>query len=72
MFKEFFSKWFNRSEPRAPKSFRAKLKKNIFLNRYASIIYFIVTWHAFGYIIAAAAKNKADREGYLISLFIIK
>ena len=65
MFKEFFSKWFNRSAPHAPKAFKERIKKNIFLNRYASIIYFLVAWHAFGYFIAAAARNKAAKEGKL-------
>jgi hypothetical protein len=73
MFKEFFSKWFNRSAPQAPKAFKEKIKKNIFLNRYASILYFIVAWHAFGYSIAAAARNKAAKEGKLrfFCLFIL-
>ena len=57
MIKSFFSKWFNRSSSttssnklEVPKAFQGG-KKSIFLNKYAGLIYFIITWHAFGYLI---------------------
>jgi hypothetical protein len=49
--------------PRAPRAFEKTSKKSIFLNKYAGLIYFIVAWHAFGYLIVGYAKESAKKEG---------
>ena len=76
MIKSFFSKWFNRSSSttspnkiQVPKAFQGG-KKSIFLNKYAGLIYFIITWHAVGYLIISFAKNTAKKEGLLLFWFL--
>lgn len=60
---KFLDKYvFKTGSPQAPKAFAQK-KKSIFLNRYAGLIYFLVVWHAFGYVIVAGAKKKASLDG---------
>ncbi|CAF0854314.1 unnamed protein product [Brachionus calyciflorus] len=62
------SKWLEKfksvtqTNPQIPKSFKQK-NRSIFLNRYAGIVYFIVVWHAFGYVLISSAKKKVDLEG---------
>jgi hypothetical protein len=74
MIKSFFSKWFNRSspptfpnKPQVPKAFQEK-KKSIFINKYAGLVYFLVVWHAFGYLFVSFAKETAKKEGMEFSL----
>jgi hypothetical protein len=65
MFKNLIAKLFgnnNNKQVEIPKAFREK-KKSIFLNKYAGLIYFIVVWHAFGYILISTAKSTADKQG---------
>ncbi len=72
MIKSFFSKWFNKSEKsvEVPRAFKSK-KKSIFLNRYAGLLYFLITWHTFGYLIISSTKDKAAKEGNYYILWIL-
>ena len=67
MIKQFFNKLFGRNTSKSQqssllKTFRQK-KKSVFLNRYAGVFYFLITWHCFGYIVASVAKKKANEQG---------
>ena len=65
----FFDRLFNRNQPKAPKTLRQS-KKSILLNRYYGIVYFLIGWHAFGYVIAKSAHNRAQKEGIdLVDIF---
>ena len=43
-------------------------KKSIFINKYAGLVYFLVVWHAFGYLFVSFAKETAKKEGMEFSL----
>ncbi len=62
----FFSNLFKsqRNKPKVPKVL-AKKSKSILFNKYFSLVYFLIGWHAFGYLIIKLAQNKAEREGKL-------
>lgn len=58
----------NNNKPQVPAGFRERARNSIFVNRYAGVIYFLITWHAFGYFLTDLIKNQAKKEG-LISFF---
>ncbi|RNA26019.1 TELO2-interacting 1 -like protein [Brachionus plicatilis] len=55
-------KKFKSQNPPVPKAFKKK-NTSIFLNKYSTLIYFIVVWHVFGYVLISNAKKQADSEG---------
>ena len=79
MLKSLFSKFLNvksstntQEAPKVPKAFKAQqqkgfFKRSVFLNRYAAFIYFLITWHTFGYIIFKSVSNRAAQEGLFFS-----
>ena len=73
MLKSLLNKWLNRTLPssslskaQVPKAFTQK-KSSIFMNRYAGLIYFLISWHCFGYIVMKLAKAKAEEEGFFLT-----
>jgi hypothetical protein len=62
--KLFGRKPINKKSIEIPNTFKKKSKKNVFLNRYAGAVYFLIFWHAAGYLLFSGADTAAKAEGY--------
>ncbi len=66
MIKSLLDKIFNRNKSvklEVPKNFKQK-NRSIFFNRYTGIVYFLISWHMFGYLIMNLARDNAQKKGY--------